>query len=388
MTARAATRLVLLFGIVSLFADMTYEGARSISGPLLATLGASATAVGFAAGFGEFTAYSLRLFSGWLADRTQAYWTLTFAGYVVNLVAVPLLAFAERWETVVLLLIAERAGKALRAPARDAILSQAASPIGTGWAFGLHELLDQTGAILGPVAIALLSVRGSLREALLWLAIPAALAIVALMLAKRVTPPLPARARGATAAATRWTPRFGAVLVAGGLMGAGIADFTLIAFHLKTTGLLADSRIALTYACAQFGDALSALTLGRAFDRFGPRTLVVGAALGAIASALAFSTTAATAVGGAVLWGLALGVHGAVLKAAVTSVTPEEGRASAFGVFHSAYGLMGFGGTMLVAWLYQQSPAAAATASAVLQMAAIPVILRLSTPPSLPRPAA
>jgi hypothetical protein len=153
ISAPAATKFVVLIGIVSLFSDLTYEGARSVTGPFLAILGASATAVGFVAGLGELIGYALRLVSGYFADKTQKYWTTVFLGYGLNLLAVPLLALAGHWEIAAILMVAERMGKAIRTPARDVMLSCASDSIGRGWGFGLHEALDQIGAICGPLVV-------------------------------------------------------------------------------------------------------------------------------------------------------------------------------------------------------------------------------------------
>jgi hypothetical protein len=72
-TRRAALAFVTLLGITSLFADMVYEGGRSISGPYLGLLGASGTVVGVVAGLGELLGYTLRLVTGYLSDRTRRY---------------------------------------------------------------------------------------------------------------------------------------------------------------------------------------------------------------------------------------------------------------------------------------------------------------------------
>lgn len=384
MTKRQATRLVVLFGIVSLFADMTYEGARAMTGPLLATFGASAAAVGITAGFGEFVAYGLRLASGWLADRTKHYWLLTFAGYAVNVLAVPLLAFAGSWEAVAVLTILERAGKALRGPSRDTILSQAAAPIGYGWAFGLHEFLDQLGAIGGPVFMALAVSRSSIQSGFLLLTIPAVLSLVTLAVTRMAAPPIAAAKTDFRSA--KFQPRFRTALIAAGLMGAGIADFAMIAFHANARHLLSVPSIALMYAGAQAADALSAVLLGRLFDRYGPGVLEAGCLLGAAASMLAFSESPTRVVLGALFWGAALGCHGSVLKATVTSLTGRERRAWAFGIFHSVYGLFCFAGSAAVGLLYQQSIPAAMIFSAALQIAALPVIVRLIRQPP-PHPA-
>src|SRR5579863_5442011 len=181
ISKKTALKFVLLISVVSLFADMTYEGARSITGPYLATLGANAAIVGFVAGFGEFIGYALRIVSGYLADRTGKYWTITIIGYICNLLAVPLLALAGHWWLAAVLIIMERLGKAIRVPARDAMLSHAGQKMGMGWVFGLHEAIDQVGAMLGPLlVVAILYFKGSYQLGFAMLLIPALLALITL----------------------------------------------------------------------------------------------------------------------------------------------------------------------------------------------------------------
>jgi hypothetical protein len=151
---KAALRFIVCLGIVSLFADMTYEGAHSIIGPYLRDLGATGFQVAVIAGLGEMIAASLRFFSGRYADQTKAYWTITFFGYAMNVIAVPALAFAQNWQNAAILVIAERTGKAMRGPARDVLLSSATQEVGHGWGFGLHSIMDQTGAVIGPLLMA------------------------------------------------------------------------------------------------------------------------------------------------------------------------------------------------------------------------------------------
>jgi hypothetical protein len=160
MTHRLALRFVVGIGLVSLFADFTYEGGRSISGPFLAVLGASPLLVGAVAGVGEFRGYLVRLFSGRLTDRTGQHWLLMYLGYALNLLSVPALALAGGTADASALLFLERLGKGLRTPARDALLSRAGKEVGQGKVFGLHELLDQLGAFLGPLAVAWLVALG------------------------------------------------------------------------------------------------------------------------------------------------------------------------------------------------------------------------------------
>lgn len=188
-TKQSAIKFVVLIGLVSLFADMTYEGARSITGQYLAVLGASATVVGLVAGVGEFIGYGLRLVSGYISDKTRQYWMLTIIGYMLNLFAVPLLALVGRWDLAAALMILERIGKAIRTPARDAMLSHATRAVGSGWGFGLHEAMDQVGAMLGPVIVAaVLYLKGGYETSFGILVVPALLAITVLLTARYFIP--------------------------------------------------------------------------------------------------------------------------------------------------------------------------------------------------------
>ena len=146
---------LILFGIVSLFSDMTHEGASSIRGAYLALLGASAGAIGFISGLGELVGYSMRYIFGRITDRTRSYWPMVILGYVLDIIAVPALALVGEhgWIAACLLLVVQRMGKAIKKPAKDTIMSFAASQEGAGRSFGLQELLDQIGAFLGPVLL-------------------------------------------------------------------------------------------------------------------------------------------------------------------------------------------------------------------------------------------
>ena len=255
---RSAVRFIVLLGVADLFADMTYEGARSVAGPYLGVLGASAAIVGVVAGFGEFLGYALRLVSGYLSDRTGSYWPITIIGYGINLLAVPLLALTGSWELAVLLIVAERAGKAIRIPARDAMLSHAGSQTGLGWGFGLHGALDQTGGILGPLIVgSALYLKGGYQGAFAILAIPAVLAMTVLFAARHfysrprdldVAPP--------DLTASHLSRRFWVYVAAAALIAAGYADFPLIAFHFGKSGLIAAVWIPVFYSLAMAAEAM------------------------------------------------------------------------------------------------------------------------------------
>jgi hypothetical protein len=267
----AAWRFLVLVGLVSLFSDLTYEGARSISGPFLGVLGAGAATVAVVAGLGEFLGYGLRLGSGYLTERLGKYWPITMAGYAVNLLAVPLLALAWRWEVAAVLLLLERTGKAIRTPARDAMLSHAAGVVGRGWGFGFHEAMDQLGAVAVPLLVAgALYYQEGYRAGFAILLGPALPSLLVLLLCARLYP----QPQHLEVTAPRWEAGgfgrpFWLYVGAVGLIGAGYADFPLVAYHFRKIDLMPAPWIPLFYALAMGVDALAALILGRLFDRLG-----------------------------------------------------------------------------------------------------------------------
>ncbi len=371
---------VVLLGLVSLCADMTYEGARSITGPFLGTLGASGAVVGFVSGLGELAGYALRMVSGYLSDRTRRYWLLTFTGYTVNLLAVPLLALAGHWLLASTLIVVERLGKAIRTPARDAMLSHATRQMGHGWGFGLHEAMDQIGAVLGPLIVfAVLSYRNDYRLGFAVLLVPALLALVTLGIARIQFPhPQELESRAVPLQTRGFSQTYWLYLGAVGLVAVGYADFPLMAYHFGKAGVVDSSHIALFYALAMGVDAIGALVLGRLFDRIGFYTLILATVISAGFAPLAFLGEFFGAVSGAILWGIGMSAQESVMRAAVAQLVPSERRGTGFGVFHTGYGLAWFIGSALMGWLYDRSVLALVTFSVLAQVAAMVVFTALA----------
>lgn len=378
-----AISFILLLGLVSLFADMTYEGARSITGPYLALLGASAGVVGIAAGAGELIGYTLRFVSGYLADRTRRYWGFTIVGYTLNLMAVPMLALVNSWEAAVVLILLERTGKAIRAPARDTLLSHATEQTGRGWGFGLHEAMDQIGALLGPLVVAGILVRlGDYRTAFSALALPAVVALVVLLIARSLypTPAIMRVSRQETSSSRRLLPRtFWLYLVASIFIAAGYADFPLLAFHFERTDLMPATWIPLMYAVAMTTDAITALVFGRFYDRLGLRVLSLSIALSLFFAPLVFLGNMAVAFVGIVLWGIGLGAQESIMRAVVADLVPAGQRGTAYGLFNAAYGFAWFVGSAIIGLLYDSTLWLAIAFSVLVQIAAI-ITLQLIRP--------
>ena len=363
-------RFIVCLGIVSMFADITYEGARSVLGPFLNNLGASATQVGLIAGIGEMLAASLRFFSGRFADRTRSYWAITIVGYGVNLIAVPALAFAGNWWTAALLVALERTGKSIRGPARDVLLSEATATVGHGWGFGLHAALDQTGAVIGPLVVAITVAKShAFGPAFLGLAVPAAAALGALLLARAWFP-----AQGATAPQqieqTEFPQVFWIYVASAGVLACGFVDFALLSFHFQKSGVAAQAMIPLLYSGAMAVNAVTALLFGRLFDRFGLVALSIGTLISMLSLPLGFLGGPVAAAVGVACWATGIGAQDAILRSGIARVVSMNKRGSAFGAFNGIYGVMWFLGSAIMGFLYDRSLIAVVIFGLTLQLAA------------------
>ncbi|QVL36202.1 MFS transporter [Aminirod propionatiphilus] len=357
---------------------MTHEGARTMTGPFLGSLGAGAALIGAVAGFGEFVGYALRLLSGPISDRTGRYWLVTSVGYALNLLAVPLLALAGSWPVAALLIVLERAGRAVRNPARDAMLSHATAEMGRGVGFGLHEACDQVGAVIGPLLIARVLFEGAgYRRGFALLLLPALAAFLFLGLAHRRFPrPETFEAATETLGRAREFPRrFWIYLAGASLASAGFVDYPLIAFHLGRTGALSLSHVALLYAMAMTVDAAAALAFGVGYDRKGIPILAVSTLISAFFAPLVFLGRSGFVAAGLALWAVGMGAQESVMRAAVGDLAPREKRATAYGLFSICYGLSWFGGSLLFGVLYERSIAMAVALSVGCQLAAVPFLL-------------
>jgi MFS family permease len=375
---KLALRFVLIIGVVQLFADMTYEGARGIVGPFLGSLGASATIVGFTAGLGELMGYAFRSVTGYLADKTHKYWLFIFTGYLVNMLAVPALALAGNWPMAAALVVAERMGRAIRKPSTDALLSHAGSRIGHGWAFGLNEFLDQTGATIGPLLMALiLYCHGGYHKAFAVLLVPALLCLGAVAVARiRYPRPHELETRQPTKLQTKgFSKIYWFYVVAGALVAAGFADFSLIAFHFQKTGSVTQSLVPVFYSVAMVTSALAALIFGKLLDHLGRPVVLLAFFLGAGFAPCVFLGGFGFALTGMILWGVGMGAQDSLLKAMLSGVVPADKRSTAFGVFDTVFGVAWFAGSAGMGWLYDQSITGLIVFSVLLQLAALPFFL-------------
>jgi len=390
-TARAkALKLIFLFGVISLLGDAIYEGARSVNGQYLAILGANAVIIGFVAGAGEFLGYAIRIFSGYFSDKTKAYWFFTIFGYGL-LFTVPLLALAGVWQLAALFIISERIGKALRNPAKDTILSHSTKQVGTGTGFAIVEVLDQIGAIIGPLIFSILFfLLGASGKAvsdyqigynLLW--IPFILLMIVVIIAYFLVknPQELETTRVETKEKEQFSKIFWLYTLFGFVTTFGFVNFALIGYHIKIHALLADADIPLLYAAAMGIDAVMAIIIGKTYDSLkkkrknenaGLLTLLVLPLLTMFIPLFAFSMNYLFIIFSMILWGMVMGAHETIMKSAIADITPLKKRGTGYGVFSTIYGLSLFGGSIMVGFLYDYSIPVLIVISIAIEIIAIP----------------
>ncbi len=381
LSKNSAIHFVLLIGVLSFFSDMVYEGARSITGPFFALLGASGATVGFVAGFGELIGNALRIVSGYLVDRTHKYWLITFCGYAC-IFAIPFLAFVHTWQMAALLIILERVGKAIRTPARDAMLSYATHRIGRGFGFGIHQTLDQIGGMMGPLIFTLILIsHDNYQLGFKILFIPAFFALLILFLGNRIYPKPQIFETNYGIALTNEKPTlpktFWIYLCAASLLAAGYADFPLIAFHFEKAAVLSPVGIPIFYMIAMGVGALSALLFGWIYDRIGIRSLLIAIPLAALYAPCVFLFGFKMALLGMIFWGIGIGAQKSLLKAVVGDLVSKNVRGSAYGIFNTGYGIAWFLGSWLIGFLYDTSIHSVILFSVVMELMSIPFIVYL-----------
>lgn len=352
-------------------------------------LGASALVVSLITGLGELLGYGLRLLSGRMSDATGRFWPIILFGYLIQMLSVPMLALTSHWWQAAILILIERIGKATRNPPRDALLSYAAKRVGGyGWVFGLHEAMDQFGAMFGPLAVAaLLFYRHSYHAAFAVLLIPALINLSLVFLASRLYPRPLDLDTSRPMLATKGLPRvFWIYLGGAALVAAGFADYPLLAYHFSKTGSVPGEWIAVFYAIAMGVSGSGSLALGKLFDRYGFKVLTILTAFSALFAPLVFLGGFWTALMGAAIWGIGMGVHESIIPAAVAPMVPPEKRASAFGLFTAGYGIFWFAGSAILGLLYEISMRATVTFCVTTILAAIPVFLWVERNHDLDKP--
>ena len=360
---------LILMGVVSMLSDMTHEGAKSVYGSFLGLAGASPTVISFISGLGEFIGCALILLTGYIANKTKKYWTMTFVGYGINLIAIPLLALTMEngWIYACSIIVLERVGKAIRKPAKSTLVSFSSKNLGEGKSFAFVEFLDQIGAFIGPLILTLvLYLKGktnlfdSYRTGFLVLGIPAIITLSILVLA-RIKYPHPEKLEEDKSEATtekfKIDKSFLFYLIAIGLCAFGFIDFPLITYHVGTLNLFKEENLPLLYSLAMLIDAFAALLFGFLFDKWGIKTLIISTLISFASPLFIFTdfTNKALIYIGVILWGCGMGAQESILKSAVAKLVSKNNRSLGFGVFEGIFGLSWFIGSYVLGLVYEAS---------------------------------
>ncbi|HOJ94700.1 MAG TPA: MFS transporter [Fervidobacterium nodosum] len=382
---KKALYFIVLMGFVSLFSDITYEGARSLVGPYLGLLGASAVVVSAIAGLGELLGYTLRFVTGKLVDKTKKYWFFAILGYSMNLLVIPTLALTKHWILAAILVILERVGKALRKPAKDTITSFASSQVGYGTGFAIEEFMDQIGATIGPLFMSLtiannikLETVDAYRKAFAFLVFPAVITIGIIAIA-RVLVPNPEKMEKAkeTIKDVKLDRTFYLYLAGISLIAFGFADFALIGFHAQRLNLLSPAIIPVAYMIAMIVDAFAALFFGKLFDKLGIGVLALSTFISAFYGIFSFGNSGTFIMVGSILWGIGMGAQESIMKAAVAKLVEKEKRATAYGFFNAVFGIAWFVGSALLGILYSISIRGLIIVSVISELTAVVIFIMI-----------
>lgn len=355
MTKNKPIFIILLFGIVSLLGDIVYEGTRSISGPFLASLGATSVIVGFFSGLGEFLTYFLRFFSGYICDKKKFYWPFTIAGYLL-LCCLPLLALTKIWQIAVLLLIFERIGKGIRTPSRDALISFAGKNIGYGKSFGVHEMLDQIGAVLGSLIffISLSKFKNySFAFNIMWF--PVFFLILTLIFAKKNYDLSIKKEEIEQLKEKNLNKNFIFYILFVFFSIAGLINFPIISYHFTVKKIIHFSVIPVFYLIAMGIDGIIALFIGNLYDKIKLKTLILIPFLTMILPFWAFSSDIFFSIIGVIIFGIIIGCHETILRASIADMIISSNRGFAYGLFNSIYGIAFFIGSWFIGFLYEKN---------------------------------
>jgi MFS family permease len=377
ISKRTAYVAILAMGIISMLGDIVYESGRGIAPDYLRFLGASALLVGMVSGAGEFIGYAARLVSGNLADRSRAYWLFIFLGYGLIL-AIPLIGFTFSIEVVMALLLLERFGKALRSPSRDTVVSIVSKGVGSGKAFGLHEAIDQIGAIIGPLILGgvMFYTANNYPIAFKILLIPFVLMLVAIAYTyRRIGKGVQVEAKNIKDEGSSLSRGFWIYCMAILLNTLGLIPVALILYSgasiLQPLGQ--QWIVPLLYVIVQSVDAPMALVSGYLFDRVGVKLLTLPFILAIFPAFFVSYGGFAGVISACITFGFVLGMQESIYRAAICDLVPLNRRGTAYGIFNTALGVGTLASGIIFGFLMEQSYSAVVLAgiATVLQISAI-----------------
>ena len=350
---------VVLLGATSFLTDVSSEMILSILPLFIVSLGGSGIIVGLIGGLGDSVANLLKVFSGYLSDKTGKRKIFVFSGYFVSAFSKILLAFSGIWQHVLILRSLERTGKGIRDAPRDAIISESKK---RGKAFGIHRAMDTSGAVLGSgIAFLFLfmfvepDLMHQYKTIILLVSIPAFCALIPLIFIHEKK-----KMKTETKISFRNLPKkFYLILIA--MFVFSIGNFTYMFFLLKANLVLSDNNFGnipaltvLLYVFFNIVYAIFAIPSGMLSDKIGrKKVLIMGYFVFAVMCiGFAFSSSLISLI---ILFG-SYGVFYAMIegnqRAFASDFAPENLRASALGVFHTCIGIGTLTGSVIAGMLW------------------------------------
>lgn len=337
------SRTTFLFTFASLFSDISTEMLYPVLPVFLTqTLGASGSIVGLIDGFAQAAQNIVQGFSGTLSDRLQRRKPIALAGYFLSAIGKPLMGLATAWEMVFGARLLDRLGSGARSAPRDALIAGSVDEANRGRAFGLEGVGDNAGAFLGPLlALFLLyALHVGIRSIFYLAVIPGLLAFVLVLFVKEQRAPVTAEAK--IEVGPRQLPtEYWKYLVVIALFGLGNSSNAFLILRTQDIDASLDQTI-LIYAGFNLVAALISYPAGSMIDRWGGKSVLLGAFVIFFIAYLGFASTQNIALIAALFafYGLYQGIFRAAGKTMAASLVPEELRASGVGWYNTTVGLL------------------------------------------------
>ncbi len=383
MKRKKLSRNVIALSLVSLFNDCSSEiTIRTLPLYLSNVLGAKTGIIGLIEGIADSTATILKIFSGWLSDKSGKRKNIVLAGYSLSSFSKPFLFFATSWVSVLLIRFADRVGKGVRTSPRDALIADSTEPELRGKAFGFNRMMDPIGGVLGLIvagaiifvsnASQTLVTQSIFRTLIIISIIPAFISVVLIIFFVRdIRSEKPAIAPNLSLKG--FSPKFKKFLGILILFTLGNSSDAFLILRAQNLGMNL-LQIFLMIALFNLISSLLSLPAGILSDKIGRQRVISFGWIvyGLIYLGFAFATSIMHVWILYVLYGMYYGFTEGVEKALVADIVAPYQRGTAFGIYNGAIGLAALPASVIAGLLWQTiSPSAPFIFGAALSLVAV-----------------